>query len=109
MGTKGKGITSRVDEALAFAEKLMATQPLFAKVNTAAFRLLKNHTPGPYTYILNATREVPRLLMHEKRRTIGLRVPDHPIMLALLEELGAEMEAMKAAHKKSQSTKPMAA
>ncbi len=61
---------------------------LFAKVDTAAFRLLKAHTPGPYTYILNATREVPRLLLHPKRRTIGLRVPNHPIAHALLEQLG---------------------
>jgi tRNA threonylcarbamoyl adenosine modification protein (Sua5/YciO/YrdC/YwlC family) len=61
---------------------------LFAKVDTAAFRLLKNHTPGPYTFILNATREVPRMLLHPKRRTIGLRVPNHPIAMALLAELG---------------------
>ena len=61
---------------------------LFAKVDTAAFRLLKTHTPGPYTYILNATREVPRMLLHPKRRTIGLRVPAQPIALALLEEFG---------------------
>ena len=60
---------------------------LFAKVDTGAFRLLKTHTPGPYTFILNATREVPRMLMHPKRRTIGLRVPSHPICLALLEQL----------------------
>lgn len=63
----------------------------FAKVDTAAFRLLKNHTPGPYTFILNATREVPRMLLHPKRRTIGLRVPNHPIASALLEELGETM------------------
>ena len=61
---------------------------LFAKVDTGAFRLLKAHTPGPYTFILAATREVPRMLLHAKRRTIGLRVPAHPIALALLEELG---------------------
>lgn len=61
---------------------------LFAKVDTAAFRLIKAHTPGPYTFILNATREVPRLLLHPKRRTIGLRVPEHPIAQALLAELG---------------------
>lgn len=60
---------------------------VFAKVNTTAFRLLKTYTPGPYTYILNATREVPRMLMHPKRRTIGLRVPGHPIAQALLSEL----------------------
>ncbi|MCY1408422.1 putative protein YciO [compost metagenome] len=61
---------------------------LFAKIDTGTFRLLKAHTPGPYTFILNATREVPRLLLHPKRRTIGLRVPSHPIALALLEQLG---------------------
>lgn len=61
---------------------------LFAKVDTVAFRLLKAHTPGPYTYILNATREVPRILMHPKRRTIGIRVPQNPIAQAILHELG---------------------
>ena len=61
---------------------------VFAKIDTGLFRLLKAHVPGPYTFILNGTREVPRLLLHEKRRTIGLRVPRHPITLALLEELG---------------------
>ncbi|GGU82028.1 threonylcarbamoyl-AMP synthase [Pseudomonas laurentiana] len=66
----------------------MSQLGLYAKIDTGTFRLLKAHVPGPYTFILNATREVPRLLMHEKRRTIGLRVPDHPITLALLEELG---------------------
>lgn len=52
---------------------------LFAKVDTGTFRLLQARTPGPYTFILNATREVPRLLLHPKKRTIGLRVPEHPI------------------------------
>ncbi len=61
---------------------------LFAKVETAAFRLLKAHVPGPYTFILNATREVPRILLHPKRRTIGLRVPAQPIAQALVAELG---------------------
>ena len=61
---------------------------LYAKVDTGLFRLLKAHTPGPYTFILNATREVPRMLLHPKRRTIGLRVPACPLALALLEELG---------------------
>lgn len=61
---------------------------VFARVDTHAFRLLKTHTPGPYTFILTATREVPRILMHPKRRTIGLRVPSHPIAQALLAELG---------------------
>ncbi len=61
---------------------------LFAKVDTSAFRLLKTHLPGPYTIILSATREVPRMLLHPKRRTIGLRVPAQPIAQALLAELG---------------------
>lgn len=60
----------------------------YAKVNNQVFRMLKAHTPGPYTFILEATSEVPRRLMHPKRKTIGLRVPSNPIALALLEELG---------------------
>jgi tRNA threonylcarbamoyl adenosine modification protein (Sua5/YciO/YrdC/YwlC family) len=59
----------------------------YAKVDNAQFRLLKNNTPGSYTFILEATREVPRRLQHPKRSTIGLRIPDHPVALALLEEL----------------------
>lgn len=61
---------------------------VYAKVDNGVFRLLKANTPGPYTFILNATSEVPRRLLHPKRRTIGLRIPDHRITLALLEELG---------------------
>lgn len=60
----------------------------YAKVDNQAFRLIKNHTPGAYTFIFEATAEVPRRLLHPKRKTIGLRVPDNPIALALLEELG---------------------
>jgi tRNA threonylcarbamoyl adenosine modification protein (Sua5/YciO/YrdC/YwlC family) len=60
----------------------------YARVGNSDFRLLKAHTPGPYTFILEATREVPRRLQHEKRKTIGLRVPDHPVVRALLAELG---------------------
>lgn len=60
----------------------------YAKVDNLTFRALKKHTPGPYTFILEATNEVPRRLMHPKRKTIGLRVPDNAIALALMEELG---------------------
>lgn len=60
----------------------------YARVDNQVFRLLKNHTPGAYTFILEATADVPRRLMHPKRKTIGLRVPDNAIALALLEELG---------------------
>ena len=60
----------------------------YARLDNRAFRFIKSLTPGPYTFILNATREVPRRLQNPKRKTIGLRVPDHPIALALLESLG---------------------
>jgi tRNA threonylcarbamoyl adenosine modification protein (Sua5/YciO/YrdC/YwlC family) len=63
----------------------------YAQVDNTAYRLLKAHTPGPYTFILQATREVPRRLQHPNRKTIGLRVPDHPIAQALLEMLDEPM------------------
>ncbi len=59
----------------------------YAKVNNAVYRLLKANTPGAYTFILRASSEVPRLMMHPKRKTIGIRVPDHPLVAALLAEL----------------------
>jgi len=60
----------------------------YAKVDNTQYRLLKSATPGPYTFILEATKEVPRRLSHPSRKTIGLRVPENMIALALLEELG---------------------
>lgn len=60
----------------------------YAQVDNQAYRLLKSLTPGPYTFILTASREVPRRLQNPKRRTIGLRVPDHPVVRLLLELLG---------------------
>jgi tRNA threonylcarbamoyl adenosine modification protein (Sua5/YciO/YrdC/YwlC family) len=60
----------------------------YARVDNVQFRLLKNNTPGSYTFILEATKEVPKRLQHPKRSTIGMRIPDHPVALALLEELG---------------------
>ena len=63
----------------------------YAHVDNTAFRLIKNNTPGNYTFILKATKEVPRRLMNEKRKTIGLRVPSNPIALALLEALNEPM------------------
>ena len=59
----------------------------YARVDNSVFRLLKNNTPGAYTFILPATKEVPRRLMNEKRKTIGLRVPENAILEAILEEL----------------------
>lgn len=63
----------------------------YARVDNTQFRLLKQNTPGAYTFILAATKEVPRRLQHPKRSTIGVRIPDHPVALALLQELGEPM------------------
>jgi tRNA threonylcarbamoyl adenosine modification protein (Sua5/YciO/YrdC/YwlC family) len=63
----------------------------YARVDNAQFRLLKATTPGSYTFILEGTKELPRRLLHPKRKTIGLRVPAHPVPLALLEELNEPM------------------
>jgi tRNA threonylcarbamoyl adenosine modification protein (Sua5/YciO/YrdC/YwlC family) len=63
----------------------------YARVDNRQYRLLKSLTPGPYTFVLEATRELPRRLAHEKRKTIGIRVPDHPVPLALLELLDAPL------------------
>jgi tRNA threonylcarbamoyl adenosine modification protein (Sua5/YciO/YrdC/YwlC family) len=60
----------------------------YAQVDTWQFRLLKSCTPGPFTFLLAATRETPKRLQHPKRRTIGIRVPDHPVPHLLLAELG---------------------
>jgi tRNA threonylcarbamoyl adenosine modification protein (Sua5/YciO/YrdC/YwlC family) len=60
----------------------------YARIENPTYRLLRAHTPGPYTFILRATREVPRRLQNPKQQTVGIRVPDHPVPLALLAELG---------------------
>jgi len=60
----------------------------YAKVDNSAFRLMKGLTPGPYTFILKATHEVPRRLQNPKRKTIGIRIPDHAVALAIVELLG---------------------
>ena len=64
---------------------------IYAKVDNSNYRLLKHHTPGGFTFILKATNEVPKRLLHAKRKTIGLRVPDNAIAMAILEELGEPM------------------
>ena len=65
----------------------------YARVDNSKFRLLKSNTPGSYTFILEATKEVPKRLQHPKRSTIGIRIPDHQVALALLEELGEPMSS----------------
>src|SRR5688572_14264515 len=60
----------------------------FVHLDNAEFRSIKAATPGPYTFILKATKEVPRRLAHPKKKTVGVRIPDHPVVRALLRELG---------------------
>ena len=60
----------------------------YAKIDNSAYRLLRAHTPGAYTFILKATREVPRRLQNSRRKTIGVRIPDHAVTQSLLEMLG---------------------
>ena len=65
----------------------------YARVDNRQYRLLKTATPGPFTFILDATKEVPRRVSHPSRRTIGLRVPDHKVLQSLLEDLGQPLLA----------------
>jgi tRNA threonylcarbamoyl adenosine modification protein (Sua5/YciO/YrdC/YwlC family) len=60
----------------------------FVIIDNAVFRAIKAETPGPYTFILPATKEVPRRLLHAKKKTVGVRIPEHPVVRALLAELG---------------------
>ncbi len=69
----------------------LAEAALYARMDNRAYRLLRALVPGPYTFLLKATREVPRRLQNPKRKTIGIRIPDHPVALALLEALGEPM------------------
>jgi len=69
----------------------MAEMSAYAMVDNVAYRLLRNLTPGPYTFILPATRVVPKRVMHAKRKKIGIRRPDNAIALAIMEELGEPM------------------
>lgn len=75
------------DHPLTLVCRDLAEIAIYARVDNRQFRLLKANTPGIYTFILEATREVPKRLQHPKRKTVGLRVPDHPIVQALLAEL----------------------
>ncbi len=68
----------------------------FANLSDDNFKLIKRLIPGPYTFVLPATREVPRLLTHPKKRTVGIRVPEYPICLQMIEELGRPVMAITA-------------
>ena len=67
--------------------KDMAQVSTFSKVDNEAYRLIKTLTPGAFTFVLKATREVPRRLQHSKRKTIGIRIPDHPVAQLIIQEL----------------------
>lgn len=77
---------------------------IYARVDNASFRILKNNTPGPYTFILRASAEVPNRLQHPKRKTIGIRIPPNPIALALLESLGEPLMSTSLIMPEDQST-----
>ena len=81
-----RGIEGKHDFSLVCSD--LSELATYAKVDNTAYRLLRAHTPGPYTFILNATKDVPRRLQDPKRRGIGLRVPDHPVVSELLDALG---------------------
>lgn len=68
--------------------KDLAQVSTFSKIGDEAFRLIKTLTPGPFTFIVDATKEVPRRLQHPKKKTIGIRIPDHPIAQSMIQELG---------------------
>jgi tRNA threonylcarbamoyl adenosine modification protein (Sua5/YciO/YrdC/YwlC family) len=68
----------------------------FANMSDENFKMVKRLIPGPYTFVLPATKEVPRLLLHPKRKTVGFRVPDHPICQSIIEELGHPLLATSA-------------
>ena len=79
--------TLREDHNFTLVCRDLSELGIYARVDNTTYRLLRHSTPGPYTFVLEATREVPRRLVQPKRKTIGLRVPDHPIPQALLEAL----------------------
>lgn len=83
----------RVDESHDFtlACRDLSEISTYAKIDNNQYRILKNFTPGPYTFINSASKQVPKRLLHEKKKTIGIRIPDNRIALDLLEELGEPM------------------
>lgn len=76
------------DKPLTFLCSSLSNIATYARVNDPAYRIMKHLIPGPYTFLLPATKLVPRLVQNPKRKTTGIRVPDHPVSLALLEVLG---------------------
>lgn len=81
-----RGLTDRHDFTLVCADMSQVGQ--LVHLGNAEFRAIKAVTPGPYTFILRATKEVPRRLANPRKKTVGIRIPDHPVVRALLRELG---------------------
>ncbi len=76
------------DHLLTLACRDLSELATYARVDNTSYRIVRHYLPGPYTFVLPATRDVPRRLLHQQRKTIGLRVPDHPIAQHLLAALG---------------------
>ena len=79
------------DHLLTLACRDLSELATYARVDNASYRIVRRHLPGPFTFVLPATREVPRRLVHSRRKTLGLRVPNHAIAQALLASLGEPM------------------
>ena len=91
-----KGARERINQArqldkshpFTLACRSLSEVSYYAVMNNTAFPLLKTHTPGPYTFIMRATKEVPKRLTNQKRKSVGIRLPDSPVALAIMEALG---------------------
>ena len=81
----------RRDHLLTLVCRDLSELASYARVDNASYRIIRRHLPGPFTFVLPATREVPRRLVHSRRKTLGLRVPNHAVAQALLESLGEPM------------------
>ena len=81
----------RRDHLLTLVCRDLSELASYARVDNASYRIVRRHLPGPFTFVLPATREVPRRLVHSRRKTLGLRVPNHAVAQALLESLGEPM------------------
>lgn len=93
------------DKPLTFLCSSLSNIASYASVSDAAYRIMKRLIPGPYTFLLPATKLVPRLVMSPKRKTTGIRVPDHPVCLALLDALGNPIISTSA-HLPDEVTRP---
>src|SRR5262245_41001462 len=84
------------DHLVAFVCADLGDIARYAVVDDRAYRVMKRLLPGPYTFILQATRDAPRTVMQKKRKTVGIRIPNHPVALALVKELGSPIVSTSA-------------